>query len=73
MGNAPFLQIHFFRAHDPGIPTKDGVKTRKTMFSFFEKNCMMVPLIAASCYQRSHIQDTNPFCIKASSTVWVKS
>ena len=20
MGSAPFLQIHFFRAHDPGIP-----------------------------------------------------
>ena len=23
MGSAPFLQIHFFRAHDPGIPTKN--------------------------------------------------
>ena len=22
MGSAPFLQIHFFRAHDPGIPTQ---------------------------------------------------
>ena len=21
MGSAPFLQIHFFRAHDPGIPS----------------------------------------------------
>ena len=24
MGSAPFLQIHFFRAHDPGIPRRGG-------------------------------------------------
>ena len=40
MGSAPFLQIHFFRAHDPRIPTAGaheapGTHISKILYIFF--------------------------------------
>ena len=40
MGSAPFLQIHFFRAHDPRIPTAGaheapGTHISKILYIYF--------------------------------------